>query len=95
MDSKTNNHDIDAILRKHNLDGAKGAGKKNDNGAVKGLAMLSQFGLTMATCIVSMLLLGRLLDKWLGTAPWLMVVFAFIGGGAAIKFMYDMAMGWK
>lgn len=29
--------------------------------------------------------LGVLLDYWLGTKPWLMIVFFFVGSGAALR----------
>ncbi len=29
--------------------------------------------------------MGLLLDGWLGTRPWLMIVFFFVGSGAALR----------
>jgi F0F1-type ATP synthase assembly protein I len=31
------------------------------------------------------------LDKWLGTSPWLLLVFMFFGMGGAIKMLYELA----
>jgi len=36
--------------------------------------------------------LGWLLDDWLGTRPWFMVIFIFLGGGAGILNVYRTAM---
>lgn len=37
--------------------------------------------------------LGYLLDRWLDTSPWLLVVFFFLGAGAGILNTYRMATG--
>ncbi len=44
---------------------------------------------------------GWLLDQWLGTTPWLMVLFLFLGGAAGVLSIYrlvggeDQAIGWR
>ena len=52
------------------LDAAKGLSE-----ASKGLAIAIGFALP----VVSFVLLGRLIDGWLGTKPWLAVVGALVG----------------
>ncbi len=37
--------------------------------------------------------IGWLLDQWLETAPWLMLVFLILGGAAGILNVYRMAKG--
>jgi ATP synthase protein I len=37
--------------------------------------------------------IGYFLDSWLGTSPWLLVLFFFMGGAAGILNTYRMAMG--
>ena len=37
---------------------------------------------------------GWLLDSWLGTTPWLMVVFVVLGFAAGILNVYRLAMGF-
>jgi ATP synthase protein I len=37
--------------------------------------------------------IGYLLDSWLGTRPWLLVVFFFLGAGAGILNVYRAVMG--
>ncbi|NQV43830.1 MAG: AtpZ/AtpI family protein [Rhodospirillales bacterium] len=37
--------------------------------------------------------IGWLLDEWLDTRPWLMLVFLLIGGAAGILNVYRMAKG--
>ncbi len=38
--------------------------------------------------------LGYFLDKWLGTKPWLMVVFVFLGAAAGVVNVYRVAKGF-
>jgi len=56
------------------------------------LALLTQIGITMVTCIVLMLLLGQFLDSKLGTSPWMTVVCILLGCTAAIRSMYTLTM---
>jgi ATP synthase protein I len=37
--------------------------------------------------------LGWMLDAWLGTSPWLFVVFFFLGAASGILNVYRMTMG--
>ena len=62
---------------------------------IKAFALLTQLGLTMAVCVLIGFGIGRFLDVLLGTSPVLMVIFVFIGAGAAIKAMYDIVKDWK
>ena len=68
---------------------------KKDNGnreILRALALLTQLGLSMATCVIVGVLIGRFLDRWLGTAPWLLILFSFVGAAAAFKTLYDIAI---
>lgn len=38
--------------------------------------------------------IGWLLDRWLGTRPWLLLVFVVLGGAAGILNVYRMARGY-
>lgn len=38
--------------------------------------------------------IGWFLDDWLGTKPWLLVVFAILGGAAGVLNVYRMAAGY-
>ena len=58
----------------------------------RALGLMTQLGLTMACCVLVGVLMGRYLDRKLGTSHWLLVVFSLIGGAAALKVMYDMVM---
>jgi ATP synthase protein I len=38
--------------------------------------------------------IGWVLDRWLGTGPWLLVTFTLLGGAAGILNVYRMARGF-
>ncbi|MDR1438588.1 MAG: AtpZ/AtpI family protein [Clostridiales bacterium] len=60
--------------------------------ALYALGLLTQLGVSMAACVLIGVLVGSKLDGWLGTAPWMLVLFSFVGAGAAFKAMYDIAI---
>jgi F0F1-type ATP synthase assembly protein I len=52
-------------------------------------------GMDLALAVLVFVLLGWLLDDWLGTKPLFIIVFAMlamIGGGARLKYSYDESM---
>jgi len=65
--------------------------KEQRNKLLHALAFLSQAGVTMASCVFIGVLLGKALDRLLGTAPWLLLVFSLLGAGAALKSLFDLA----
>ena len=72
-------------------------GKKKDDGrqVAKAFALVGQLGLQMACCIVISSLIGIALDRWLGTAPWFIIIFAVLGVGASFKIIIDVSKEWK
>ena len=57
----------------------------------RALALITVMGFSVVICIGLSVFIGWLLDRWLGTTPWLILVFSILGCIAAIKVMYDMA----
>jgi F0F1-type ATP synthase assembly protein I len=52
-------------------------------------------GIDNALVVALLFGVGYGLDRWLGTAPWLMIVFALLGGVgvfAKMKYRYDVQM---
>jgi len=68
---------------------------RDDKGGAKefarALSVLSQIGITIISCIGVGIFIGWLLDNWLGTAPWLLLVFTLLGIAAAFKSIFDFA----
>jgi ATP synthase protein I len=52
---------------------------------------LSSIGIEMGVAVLIGYLMGHLLDKWLGTNPWLTVVFVVLGVVAGFKGMIAAA----
>ncbi|MCL2812357.1 MAG: AtpZ/AtpI family protein [Clostridia bacterium] len=57
---------------------------------LQALSFFSQIAITMASCVLIGVILGSLLDRLFGTAPTLLLIFSFLGVGAAIKSLFDM-----
>jgi len=67
--------------------GHKGTG----NDFMRAFALLSQIGITIVACVGVGIFLGWLLDRLLGTQPWLLLVCTLLGIAAAFKSIFDFA----
>jgi ATP synthase protein I len=56
------------------------------------LGKYSALGLEMALSVVIGLGIGYYLDKWLGTAPWLMILWIGFGFAAGVRSLYPAAV---
>jgi len=65
--------------------------KKPGNEFARALALLTQIGVTIVACVAVGIFLGWLLDRLLGTEPWLLLVFTLLGIAAAFKSIFDFA----
>ena len=63
--------------------------RKNSEILFSAFAYFSQVGVTMAATILVGVLLGKYLDRWLGTEPWLLLICSLLGLGAAIRSLKD------
>ena len=57
---------------------------------IRTLGYVSTIGLAMALSIAIGALTGYYLDKWLGTDPWLSMIFLGLGIAAAFRNLYIM-----
>lgn len=55
-------------------------------GSLLGLAF--RFGVELVSALAVGLGIGYVLDRWLGTTPWFMVVFFFLGAAAGMLNVY-------
>lgn len=66
-----------------------------------GLAMALRIGVELVAALIVGVGIGVLLDRWLGTAPWLMVLFFVLGAAAGMMNVfrvvagYDSAVGFR
>lgn len=58
--------------------------------AIRTLGFLSTVGLSMVLAICLGAFIGYYLDKWLGTSPWLLLVFLGFGVAAAFRNLFIM-----
>ena len=65
--------------------------KPQQNEFVRAMSFFMQIAVTIIACLAVGIFLGWLLDRFLGTAPWLLMVFSFLGVAAAFKSIFDFA----
>lgn len=63
--------------------------RTNNNQTVKAIANFSQVGVTMAASVLVGVFLGKFLDNFFHTSPWLLLLFSLFGVGAAIKSLFN------
>jgi ATP synthase protein I len=56
------------------------------------LGKYSALGLEMALSVLIGVAIGYYLDRWLGTAPWLMIVWIALGFAAGVRSLYRAAV---
>lgn len=62
-------------------------------GATTGMGLGFRIATELVAAIAVGTLMGYVLDGWLGTRPWLMVVFLFLGAAAGTMNVYRAAKG--
>jgi ATP synthase protein I len=58
---------------------------------LRALTFFSQISVTIVACVAIGVFLGKFLDGFFGTSPWLLLVFSFLGMAAAFKSIFDVA----
>ena len=69
--------------------------KPKQNEFVLALSHFLQIGISIIACLAVGIFLGWILDRYLGTAPWMILIFTFLGIGAAFKSIFDFAKKLK
>jgi ATP synthase protein I len=90
--------DLDARLRRaHERRPSQGAPSDqgpNRDSIGSGLGFALRIGIELVAALAVGVGIGFLLDRWLGTAPWLMVVFFFLGSAAGFLNVYRAVSGY-
>lgn len=63
-------------------------------GSLSGIGAALRIGSELLAALIVGVGTGYFLDVWLGTRPWMMVVFFFLGSGAGILNVYRAASGF-
>jgi ATP synthase protein I len=87
--------DLEARLKaaRERQNGGKRGGAGAKEAPLAGLGFAVRIGVEMVAALAVGAGIGWLLDQWLGTGPWLMVVFLILGMGAAVMSVYRVMMG--
>lgn len=68
---------------------------KKQNNAVRLLSLITNISITTAVCVLVGVVVGRLLDSWLGTSPLFLLLLLLLGIAAAFKNIYDVSQKIK
>lgn len=66
-----------------------------DENPWKRLLQFSTIGLEMGLSVVLGLWIGNYLDRWLNTAPWMLVLFLFLGFAAGFRRLFSLARKYQ
>jgi ATP synthase protein I len=67
--------------------------KVTDNLSGNFMGAAFRIGVELVAALIVSVGFGWLLDRWLGTRPWLMVAFFFLGSAAGMMNVYRVANG--
>ena len=95
--------DLDARLRaaRERQEAKEGSGKNKQSEAQGGLGFALRIGTDLVAALIVGVGIGVLLDYWLGTKPWMLVLFFVLGAAAGFLNIfrlvrgYDMAAGTR
>ncbi len=62
--------------------------KEKDRNLIRTLGVLSTVGITLVAATVIGLYIGLKLDEWLGTSPWMTILFLALGLFAGFKNLF-------
>jgi ATP synthase protein I len=86
--------DIDARLKQARRTAEKSGANSGPKGSRRsGLALAMRLGVEIVSALVIGVGIGLLLDYWLGTKPWFMLLFFVLGAAAGLMNVYRVATG--
>jgi ATP synthase protein I len=72
---------------------SRGPSRMAGGGAMMGPGMKA--GIDFAAAIAVSSFIGWALDRWLGTKPWMMILFFFLGAGSGVMSVYRAMQATK
>jgi len=86
--------ELNARLRKAREEADDAAGRSRPAADTRsGLAFAMRIGVELVATLIVGGGIGLLLDRWLGTTPWLMLVFFILGAAAGLVNIYRVMAG--
>ncbi len=88
--------DLDGRLKRARADEAAAHSWKDKEKGAPGspLGLALRVGVELVSAVAVGFGIGWILDQWLGTRPWLMLVFILLGGAAGVLNVYRYAKGF-
>jgi ATP synthase protein I len=86
--------DLDAKLREARARHVEEPDQTGRQAVGSGLGFALRIGVELVAALVVGVGIGLLLDYWLGTSPWMMVVFFFLGSAAGFLNVYRAVSGY-
>ena len=95
-DGPTPLKDLDERLRaaRSHRQGTAGGESGTRRGVQSGLGTALRIGVDLVAAIAVGVGIGLLLDHWLGTKPWLLIVFFLLGAAAGFLNVFRAASGY-
>lgn len=87
--------DIDARIKAARVTARPGGDDHDRDGPARpsGAGLAARIGVELVVTTMVGTGIGWALDTWLGSTPWLMVLFLFLGGAAGISNVYRVVSG--
>lgn len=86
--------DLDAKLRQAREQRPVPNATKRPDGIGSGLGFALRIGIELVAALAIGVGIGLLLDRWLGTTPWMLVVFFVLGSAAGFLNVYRAVSGY-
>tara|TARA_B100000315_G_scaffold236877_1_gene253140 strand:- start:31 stop:426 length:396 start_codon:yes stop_codon:yes gene_type:complete len=90
--------DLDAKLRvarkHHEIEGSEPNGGDEGTSKTGGLGFALRIGTELVAAMLVGVGIGLLLDYWLGTKPWMLIVFFVLGNAAGFLNVYRTVSGY-
>ena len=85
--------DLEDRLKRARKEGASGdfAAGGTGRGEASGYSMAMRVGAELVSALIVGVGIGLLLDHWLDTGPWFLIVFFFLGAAAGVLNVYRAA----
>jgi ATP synthase protein I len=80
-------------LRRAKVEADAVTGRDRVPKTTSGIGFAVRLGVEIVSALVIGSLIGLLLDRWLGTTPWLMLLFFLLGAAAGFMNVYRTATG--
>ncbi|OFX12782.1 MAG: F0F1 ATP synthase subunit I [Alphaproteobacteria bacterium RIFOXYD12_FULL_60_8] len=74
-------------------DARPGGSPREGRANAKGMGVAVRIGVELVCAVGVGVGIGYVLDRWLGTTPWLMALFLLLGGAAGVMNVYRVVKG--